>query len=188
MPGQYSSHCRSRPRALLPAAATAGPNGTAEARRAAAASGSPSFACGAEARNAGRTSRAEAGSRRRAEPVRASAESHRSGTGPNGTAESRRAAASGSPGFAYGSEARNAGRTSRRRVEPVRAAAESRRRSGAGPNGTAESRRAAASGSPGFGAEARNAGRAFGSQQHLVEAGSWGWAVGHQRLVTCCRA
>jgi hypothetical protein len=101
------------------------------------------------------------------------ADSRRSaaGPGPDGTAEARRAKAS-----------------KRRRAEPVRAAAESRRRSGAGPNGTAESRRATASGSPGFGAEARNAGRAFGSQQHLVDAGSWGWAVGHQRLVTCCRA
>jgi hypothetical protein len=101
-----------------------------------------------------------------------------SGCSPNAGRTSRAEAGSG---------AAEAGHADRRRAEPVRAAADSRR-SAAGPNGTAESRRAAASGSPGFGAEARNAGRAFGSQQHLVDAGSWGWAVGHQRLVTCCRA
>jgi hypothetical protein len=58
--------------------------------------------------------------------------------------------------------------------------------SGAGPNGTAEARRSvAASGSPGFacGAEARPG---PGSQQRPVDAGSWGWAVGHQWLVAPC--
>jgi hypothetical protein len=42
--------------------------------------------CSGGSRDAGPTSRAEAGSRRRAEPVRAAAESRRSGAGPNGTA------------------------------------------------------------------------------------------------------
>jgi hypothetical protein len=56
-----------------------------------------------------RANSAEAGSRRRAEPVRAADESHRSGAGSNGTAEARRAAAaSGSSGFACGAEARHA--------------------------------------------------------------------------------
>jgi hypothetical protein len=127
---------------------------------------------------------------RRAEPVRAAVESRRSRADPNGT--SRRAAPS--PGFACGAEARDAGRASRaeassRRAEPVHAAAESRR-SSAGPNRTAEASRAAASGSPGIacGATARNAGPAFCSQQYPVDVRSWGWAVGHQRLVTRCRA
>jgi hypothetical protein len=67
----------------------------------AAPSGSPDFACGAEARNVGRASRAE--------PVRAAAEFRRSGAGPNGTAAARRsAAARGSP-VAYGAKACNAG-------------------------------------------------------------------------------
>jgi hypothetical protein len=144
-------------------------------------SGSPGFACGAEARNASRPSRAEASSRRRAETVRAAVASRRSRAGPNGTAESRRGAPSGSPDFACGAEARNAGRPSR--AEPVRAAAEFRR-SGAGPNGTAARRAAAARGSPvAYGAKARNAGP-FGSQQHPVDAGSWGWAVEHMKALS----
>jgi hypothetical protein len=71
---------------------------------------------------------------------------------------------------------------SARRRPISRAESGSRRRSGAGPNDTAEARCFAASGSPGFacGAEARNAGPAFGFQQHPVDAGSCGWAVGHQ--------
>jgi hypothetical protein len=70
--------------------------------------------CSGGSRNAGPTSRAEAVSPRRAEPVSAAAESRRSGARPNRTAEARRAAAaSGSSCFACGAEARNAGRTSR---------------------------------------------------------------------------
>jgi hypothetical protein len=82
--------------------AGADPNGTAKARRSAVASGSSSFACGAEARNAGRTSRAQAGS--------AAAEFRRSG-GPNWHRQGprRSSTASGSSGFACGAEARNAG-------------------------------------------------------------------------------
>jgi hypothetical protein len=73
---------------------------------------------------------------------------------------------------------------SNRRVEPGRAAAEYRR-SSTGPNGTAESRRAAARGfSPGFARGFRNAGPAFGYQQHLVDAELWGWVVRRQWLVT----
>ena len=80
--------------------------------------------------------------------------------------------------------------SARHRGPISRAEAGSRRRSGAGPNDTAEARCFAASGSPGFacGAEARDAGPAFGSQQHPVDAGSCGWAVGHQWFVTRCRA
>jgi hypothetical protein len=89
-------------------------------------------------------------------------------------------------------EARNAGRPSRAEASSRRAetAAAESRRSRAGPNGTAESRRAAPSGPPGFAcrATARNVGPAFGSHQYPVDVGSWGWAVGHQWLVTRCRA
>jgi hypothetical protein len=128
--------------------------------RRAAPIGSAGSACRAEARDAGRPCRAE--------PVHAAAEFRRSGA--HGTAEARRAAAaSGSP--TYGAEG---------------PAAEFRR-SGSGPNGTAEARRAAARGSPGFACGAKaHAGPAFRSQQHPVDAGSWGWVVGHQWLVTRC--
>jgi hypothetical protein len=63
--------------------------------------------CSGDSRNAGRASRAEASSRRRAETVRAAVASRRSRAG-NGTAAARRAAARGSP-VAYGAKARNAG-------------------------------------------------------------------------------
>jgi hypothetical protein len=64
-PAEASSRCAEPLRAAVESRRSrAGPNGTADARRAAAARGSP-VAYGAKARNAGPTSRAEAGSRRR---------------------------------------------------------------------------------------------------------------------------
>jgi hypothetical protein len=78
--------------------------------RSAAASATPGFACGAGARTADRTSRAEA--------VPAVAKCRRPGAGPSGTAGARCAAARGTPDFACGAGARTAGRATGSQQQP----------------------------------------------------------------------